>query len=170
VPHGEEHTGQSDQSGFGSRRGSVTSTLTLIQAFFSESSAHPISAPARIGQRRLGAVSFGPDGWRWEWQVSAKEILTPNIIESTGAFGRRFFIPSAIFTQRLVDTDHEPCQRRCVSEGVHAGELRHTALALAFFVITARPEVEDGHTEIGIALDWNQDRRGIGTCRAVAKR
>ena len=99
-----------------------------------------------------------------------KEVLVPGIIGSDRASEQGCFLRAAIIPQGLVETDDKPRQGRGVAEGVQRREPGHASLAVAGFLAILGPEVENGHAQVGVALDRNKDGIAGSLRGAVAER
>ena len=82
------------------------------------------------------------------------------------------FFRAAIILQGLVETDDEPRQGRGVAKRVQGREPGHASFAVAGFLAMLGPEVENGHAQVRVALDRNQDgiARFLRESRCQARR
>ena len=79
-----------------------------------------------------------------------------------GSASRGDFLRAAIIPQGLVETHDEARQGRGIAKGMFGRKPGHAFLAVADLVILG-PEAENGHAQVGVALDRN--KQGIaGSC------
>ncbi len=159
--------------------GTEDATGGLPESALLETRLNRFTCLPRLGLHGLGGILFGADGrWR-DGKTMIKQVFVPRIVQWALTSQERCFLLAPIVAQGLVETDDEPSQGRGVAKGVHAREPGHPPLAGTGFLVIPAPEVEDGHAEIGVALDRNQDGaagacwcsgcRATRNCRATAR-